>query len=119
MQDDFKGMRLFELKKPIEEALESLGPHLSEIELNWRTLLESSALTENEIEALAGVNISEESASLRAGRFDLYRADLEQKAEELEKQGIPEKCAVASLGYYLESCLPFLNGNHAGAKSPK
>jgi len=108
MEDSAQALLFAEIKKPLLGALEALSPHFREIDSDWRNLLGNFVLGENEVAALSDLVLPAEAQTLRSGRFDMYRASLERKGQELEKLGVPERIGIAALGFYLECCLPFL-----------
>jgi len=100
--------QLSEIKAPIRRAMTSLRPHFADIRAAWRKRLANTGIGEDELKALFPLTLEAQYQSLGTGNFDAYRQELDRQGKVLERIGIPQAHIAASLGFYLESCLPYL-----------
>jgi len=105
--------RQTDFKSAIQDALAVLHPQFGRIDSHWRKLVHGLSMLDRDVKLVSELNFPAETAHLRSGRLEPYRLSLERKARDLERLGVPERSAVASLGLYLESCLPYVRGEQA------
>jgi len=109
---------LSEIKSPLHRAITMLSPHYAQIRTVWHKRLASAGIGEEEWKALFPLTLEAHHQNLLNGSFDAYRQNIDQQGRVLERKGIPQAHIAASLGFYLECCLPYLVNTNPGRKEP-
>jgi signal transduction histidine kinase len=105
---------VWDIRQPLGQASAQLSSRTSRIHAAWGKLLKRYGSCAEHQTVLTGLHLALRIRDARSANPKAYREDSEHQGIELARRGVPAECAVAAVGLFLESCLPYLMSDDPG-----
>ncbi len=97
-----------EIKRPLLASLQQLSRHATSVDASWCRLLKRLELNREHSDVISALDLRRRLQELSSVRPSVLWDVPVHQGQDLAHRGIPAESAAAAVGFYCQSCLPYL-----------